>query len=180
MTNVNILNVSIERVKENELDSVYYIEKLSFRYPYPEPLLLFYYRIFPEGFLVAKLGDKIVGYIIFLIERNSIGHIISLAVHPDYRRRGIGYMLISSAISFLSSLNIKSVKLEVRVSNTAAIKLYEKVGFRKNKLLRRYYMDGEDGYLMIYSNLERPSSEVKRIPVNNRFGSDDYYQTSNR
>lgn len=142
--------VLITRAKEEDLDSVYYIEKLCFKNPYPIQLLLFYYRIFPEGFRIARIDNKIVGYIIFIIEKNEIGHIISLAVHPNYRRRKIGYKLISSAIKFLKMLDIKTIKLEVRVSNIPAINLYEKIGFKKIRILKKYYKDGEDGYQMIY------------------------------
>ncbi len=143
-------SIVITRAEEKDLSSVYYIEQKCFKYPYPFPLLLFYHKIFPEGFRIAKIGNEIVGYIIFIIEKDNVGHIISLAVHPDYRRRGIGYKLLLSAIKFLEMIDINVIKLEVRVSNIAAIKLYEKVGFIKTKILKKYYKDGEDGYQMLY------------------------------
>ena len=81
--------------------------------------------------------------------RGFEGHILSIAVHPDYRGLGVGEKVLRENIKRLKELGAKKVVLEVRVSNTVAIRLYKKVGFEVSGLLKNYYWDGEDAYKMI-------------------------------
>lgn len=76
------------------------------------------------------------------------GHIISVAVMPEFRRMAIGRTLVERAISALSSLSADECFLEVRVSNNAAIELYRKLGFEVTRTISRYYYDGSDAYVM--------------------------------
>jgi Acetyltransferases len=84
------------------------------------------------------------------------GHVVSIAVLENYRRRGIGkQLLLSSMQKMREAYGAEEVYLEVRVSNYPAISLYEKLGYRKVKLLKHYYADGEDAYLMAKSLVEQ-------------------------
>ncbi|PVU69042.1 ribosomal-protein-alanine acetyltransferase [Acidilobus sp. SCGC AC-742_M05] len=79
-----------------------------------------------------------------------VGHVISIAVLQEYRRRGIGSALMSEALKiFEEKYDVDSVYLEVRVSNQPAINMYEKFGFVKARIIRGYYRDGEDAYVMV-------------------------------
>ncbi|MFP3161793.1 MAG: N-acetyltransferase [Acidilobus sp.] len=79
-----------------------------------------------------------------------VGHVISIAVLQEYRRRGIGSALMSEALKiFEKKYDVDSVYLEVRVSNQPAINMYEKFGFVKARIIRGYYRDGEDAYVMV-------------------------------
>jgi len=79
-----------------------------------------------------------------------VGHVISIAVLQEYRRRGIGSALMSEALKiFEEKYDVDSVYLEVRVSNQPAINMYEKFGFVKARRIRGYYRDGEDAYVMV-------------------------------
>ncbi|WP_054842224.1 GNAT family N-acetyltransferase [Vulcanisaeta distributa] len=99
---------------------------------------------------IAFMDGKPVGYIISCIEGRSRGHVISVGgVLRDYRRMGIGGALMCRSICSMAERGIDHVILEVRVSNTPAITLYRKLGFDVNGVLRSYYNDGEDAYLMI-------------------------------
>ena len=112
----------------------------------------------PESFFVAELGSKVVGYIMCRVEFGfssfgglSIvkkGHIISIAVDKEHRRRGIGRALMEEALLGLRKRGCKEAYLEVRVSNTPAINLYSRLGFRVVKRIGGYYRDGEDAYVM--------------------------------
>ncbi|MEM3437096.1 MAG: ribosomal protein S18-alanine N-acetyltransferase [Nitrososphaerales archaeon] len=112
----------------------------------------------PEAFLIAEKNGVVVGYIMCRIEYGlSVlhkfglarkGHIVSLAVLEQHRRKGLGYSLVKEALQALKNKNCSEVFLEVRVSNLEAIKLYEKLGFKVISKLRWYYRDGEDAYLM--------------------------------
>jgi len=79
-----------------------------------------------------------------------VGHVISIAVLQEYRRRGIGSALMSEALKiFEEKYDVDSVYLEVRVSNQPAINMYERFGFVKARIIRGYYRDGEDAYVMV-------------------------------
>ncbi len=101
---------------------------------------------------IAYMGDKPVGYIISCIEGLGRGHVISVGVLRDYRRMGIGNALMCRSICAMAGRGVDHVILEVRVSNTPAIMLYKKLGFEVRDLLRSYYNDGEDAYLMVLEN----------------------------
>ncbi len=77
-------------------------------------------------------------------------HLISIAVLREYRRMGIGSALLKATIDeAVLDGNIASIYLEVRVSNEPAIRLYRKFGFREVRVIRGYYRDGEDAYVMV-------------------------------
>ena len=76
------------------------------------------------------------------------GHIVSVAVLPQYRRKGIGQALITEAMEGMRLYNAKQCFLEVRVTNTPAVDLYKKLGFQITRTIHGYYADGEDAYVM--------------------------------
>jgi len=75
-------------------------------------------------------------------------HILNVAVHPDFRRHGVGIFLMDAAISEATSRQASCVTLEVRRSNVAARKLYRKLNFEERRLRRHYYGPGEDAIVM--------------------------------
>ena len=85
---------------------------------------------------VAVEGDTVIGFLAFEQVLDE-GSIVEVAVHPDHRRRGIAKALITSAIH--SADGLKTVFLEVRESNTPAIKLYESLGFERIAVRKGYY-----------------------------------------
>ncbi|MEM0117316.1 MAG: ribosomal protein S18-alanine N-acetyltransferase [Conexivisphaerales archaeon] len=121
----------------------------------------FYYELlesFPEGFIVAQLGEKVVGYIMNRVEFGfsnmkslSIlrkGHVVSVAVLPEHRGKGLGRVLVEEGLRAAKEKGCREMYLEVRVTNSIAIRLYESLGFSIKQKLYRYYRDGEDAYLM--------------------------------
>jgi ribosomal-protein-alanine N-acetyltransferase len=130
--------IIISPMTEKDIQAVVEIENLSFKFPKPESV----FREDEHKYLVAKEEGKVVGYI--GIERilDEV-HIINMAVHPDYRGKGIGKRLMQHV------LNDEEVFfLEVRVSNETAQKVYERFGFKVISLRKGYYADGEDAYVM--------------------------------
>lgn len=76
------------------------------------------------------------------------GHIISLAVLSEHRKKGLAHNLLETVLSNISEYNVIESYLEVRVSNESAINLYQDFDFKISKTKRRYYRDEEDAYLM--------------------------------
>jgi len=79
------------------------------------------------------------------------GHIVSIAVLPAFRRQGIASELVKNSMKALKTeYNAKEIILEVRVTNLAAIRLYDKLGFSRIRTLQAYYRNGENAQLMAY------------------------------
>lgn len=112
----------------------------------------------PEAFIVAEVEKKLVGYIMCKIEYGfsnfkklgfvKKGHVVSVAVLPEFRQKGIGSALVEESMTGVKSKKSDELYLEVRCSNNEAIHLYEKLGFIIKQRLKAYYRDGEDAYLM--------------------------------
>lgn len=86
------------------------------------------------------------------------GHIVTVASHPELRRRGIGEMLVAEALDIARERGTGTVTLECRVSNTGAQALYDKYGFIRAGIRKRYYTDnGEDAVIMTTPALDDPA-----------------------
>jgi len=113
---------------------------------------------FPEAFIVAEENGKVAGYIMCRIEVGLSnfglgglirkGHVVSIAVMPQSRRKGIASALIKKALEGIEYYKGKQFFLEVRVTNEAGISLYKKLGFEITRTVNGYYSDGEDAYVM--------------------------------
>lgn len=137
----------IREFRRQDINRVLEIEQTSFKDPYPVNILMDIYNL-GAGFLVAQQDNIIEGYIIFWIRFENEGHIISIAVDQNYRRKDVGSMLVETALKIFKRYNITQIKLEVRVSNTGAIEFYKDMGFAEKEVLKNYYEDLEDAVLM--------------------------------
>ncbi|MEM1530044.1 MAG: ribosomal protein S18-alanine N-acetyltransferase [Candidatus Bathyarchaeia archaeon] len=147
---------TIRKFRPEDLNQVMYINQTCLPENYSTYFFVDLYTNFPETFIVAEEDGKVVGYIMCRIESGfsglsliKRGHVISIAVLPAYRRRGIGEALLKEALNaMVTHYGVKECYLEVRVSNTPAINLYKKMGFKIERTIWRYYADGENAYLM--------------------------------
>jgi [ribosomal protein S18]-alanine N-acetyltransferase len=82
-------------------------------------------------------------------------HIMVVAVHPDYSRRGLGRLMLAALLAAAAARGLERATLEVRISNEAAIGLYHQFGFEDVGVRRRYYADtGEDALIMWLDKLQ--------------------------
>ena len=124
------------------------IERASFgSEAWPRKYFLELYRDCRAFFVVAKVGGRIAGYAVACMAKRN-AEIASLAVHPDYRRRGVADALMRHTLRELGAAGVRRVELMVRTGNTAGAQLYRSLGFRRVRMVRRYYEDGGDGFLM--------------------------------
>ncbi len=140
-----------------DLTAVMNINKKYLPENYPASFFMRQHKDFPEAFLVAESEEKIIAYIMCRLERGisslhfkyrNKGHIVSIAVIPEYRKQKIGTNILRKAIEAVKQKGAKEIFLEVRVTNFPAIDLYEKEGFTKTKVIPGYYRDGESAYVM--------------------------------
>ncbi|HZS45213.1 MAG TPA: N-acetyltransferase [Blastocatellia bacterium] len=106
-------------------------------------------------------GGGMGGFVVSMVEPDNTGHIITLGVAPECRRRGYARWLMCEVERALAKRNVNLVRLEVRVTNHAAIKLYEGLGYTRVERLPIYYTNGDDGYLMV-KGLEPPEIRKSR------------------
>ncbi|MDO5793730.1 MAG: ribosomal protein S18-alanine N-acetyltransferase [Turicibacter sp.] len=103
-------------------------------------------KMFHYGIVIEET-DQVVGYLVgqIIFEMSDLYYV---AVHPNYRSRGYGKLLVDQFIHDAYKNDGDTMSLEVRMSNQAAISLYEKCGFISVGTRARYYADGEDALLM--------------------------------
>jgi len=142
-------DIRIRQARMCDLKDVYLIEVNSFPYPYTIEVFITFLVLYPQYFLVAESGGNVVGYIIGSVDSDGSGHVVSIAIHPMYRRRGIGKKLLLTLEELMRSNGIRRIKLEVSVNNEPAISLYKLMGYRIVDIIRNYYPDGSDAYVMV-------------------------------
>ncbi|MGQ9782216.1 MAG: ribosomal protein S18-alanine N-acetyltransferase [Nitrososphaeria archaeon] len=136
----------LRRCDIEDLDEVERIEKASFTRPFTRLTFYMLLKDCPDGFVLTEDEGKVIGYIVYSVSGKK-GCIVSLAVLPEHRNKGIGQMLLDNALEEFKS-KVDVVELQVSVSNFAAIGLYLKNGFVVSDVIPRYYPDGEDAYVM--------------------------------
>ena len=153
--------IVIEEMTLDDVDGVQEVERASF--PVPWPANAFRHELTQNKnarYLVAREGGHIVGHAgLWLMVDEA--HITTFAVHPDHRRRRIGERMLVRVFELAAALNAEWLTLEVRASNLAAQKLYEKYGFRRAGVRRRYYSDNNEDALIMWTERlrERPVRE---------------------
>ena len=131
-----------------DLEAVSAIENASFSSPWSAGSIID--AIGRHGYItrVAAAGDQIDGYII-AIQLAGEGQLLDIAVHPEQRRRWIGGGLMEELLRIMMEQGCRVLYLEVRASNIAAIRLYEKFGFTKISTRKGYYKNPvEDALIM--------------------------------
>ena len=149
------VRVLVTPMRIDHLPEVQAIEKASFTSPWPSHA----YRSELETnrlahYLVATVHDRVIAYggIWLMVDE---AHVTTFAVHPAWRRRSIGAVLLLALLDLAVDRQAREATLEVRLSNMAARKLYEKFGFRPVGVRPRYYSDdGEDALIMTTEPLD--------------------------
>lgn len=172
-----LLPFVVRRMHESDIPAVMAIEHRSFPSPWPESAYRYELRFGVDSFFYVlqhrdqeqpvpltwrerlkgalhRPAQPLLGYT-GLRFRSGDAHVSTIAVHPDWRGRGLGELLLLTAIDQAVKRGAQYVTLEVRSSNLVAQYLYTKVGFVRTGLRRAYYRDGEDAWLMTLGPLER-------------------------
>lgn len=133
----------------SDLDEIMTIERASFSYPWSPRFFLQELRVPCARSLLAVLGGKTVGYIVYWVLSSEVD-IHNLAVRPTCRQQGIGRSLLQGVVEEAKRNGASRVTLEVRKSNEAAQRLYHSLGFVARGVRKGYYSDdGEDALAMV-------------------------------
>jgi ribosomal-protein-alanine N-acetyltransferase len=149
---------TLRKFVPDDLQSVMQINRVCLPENYTDFFFIDLHQRFPETFIVADDEGKIGGYIMCRIEVGLSnfglgglvrkGHVVSIAVMPLSRHKGMASALIKRALEGIAYYKAKQGFLEVRVTNEPAIILYKKLGFEITRTINGYYSDGEDAYVM--------------------------------
>jgi ribosomal-protein-alanine N-acetyltransferase len=149
---------NLRKFKPDDLQSVMQINRETLPENYSDYFFMDLYERFPETFIVAEEEGKIAGYIMCRIEVGLSnfglgglirkGHVVSIAVLPIFRRKGVAKALLNTAMEGMRFYKAKQCYLEVRVTNDSGVALYKKLEFEVSRTVHGYYSDGEDAYVM--------------------------------
>jgi len=152
--------IEFRKLKLRDLNAIEEIERTS--YPTPWSRSMFAGELAKPSSIclgaVEAERDELVGYLI-ISRYVDAWHVMNIAVAPEYRRRGIGRSLMERLFEVTARDARRGYTLEVRVSNEAAIRLYEELGFKTRGIRRGYYTDNrEDALIMWKDPVREPAS----------------------
>ncbi len=134
--------------KESDLSAVLVIEQASFPLPWTEAAFRSEISNPCSWLWVVEERSIVTGYVCLWFIHDE-GQIVNVAVLPEYRRCGIGKMILHHVLQEATIRGIRSLSLEVRGSNLFAIDLYKSFGFKEVTIRKRYYENGEDALFMV-------------------------------
>lgn len=139
----------IDDVRRDDLDQIIQIEQDAFVTPWHVESLEAGLKRPRTVFIALRQGERILGYGLTWLVADEM-HILKLAVHKDFRRRGYGSMLIAETLRRGRDQSAHIAWLEVRPTNNAAQEMYKANGFRTAFLRKKYYSDtGEDAIILV-------------------------------
>ena len=138
----------ITRMAQCHVSQIADLERLCFNDPWSENSIASELNNKLSHWLVALDGEKVIGYV---GSQTVLGEtdMMNIAVHPDYRKRGIATELIQELINALNERNSHSLMLEVRESNDPAKELYLKMGFELVGIRKNYYRNPKENTLIL-------------------------------
>ena len=140
--------IKIRKARLADLDAIFSIVSSAFAYPWSREMIADELRGKPwSKTLLATRGKDKVGFAIYWIVADEM-HLLNFAVHPSWRRQGIGQMLMNNLINLMHEQNLCCILLEVRRSNDLAQSLYRNLGFEQIAVRQGYYSNKEDGLVM--------------------------------
>ena len=150
--------VIIDLMNNTDLPEVLAIERESFLSPWTEGMFTKELNSTHSVCLAVRVNVEensvIVAYIIFWLVADEV-HLHNLAVKKEYKRRGLAFGLMETMKSIAAENKIKAQTLEVRESNTEAIKLYRKCGFVVKGIRPLYYTDTKEDALIMWADVEK-------------------------
>lgn len=145
--------MTIEKMNAGQVAQIADLEKNCFSDPWSENSIAFELENKLAHWLVAQEGEMVAGYI---GSQTVMGEtdMMNVAVHPDFRRRGIAEALVKRLVEDLQAMESHCLTLEVRASNAPAIALYEKLGFSQIGRRKNYYRNPREDALILRKEWE--------------------------
>lgn len=150
----SVIDIDIEEATQENLDEILEIERSSYLAPWSRET--FSAELSENDFstiILARAKKRnicpgILGFCCYWVVSSEI-HITNIAVHHQYRRKGVAGQLLHHVIDAAEGTGAELLTLEVRMSNKNAQSLYKKFGFQKVAVRKKYYPDHEDALIML-------------------------------
>jgi len=154
-----MLEVELRRLELADLDAIERIERASYRTPWSRSMFASELAK-PSSLSFGAVDERgtLVGYLV-LSRYVDAWHVMNVAVAPERRRQGIASALLRRLFELTKDDALRGYTLEVRVSNTAAIALYERFGFRPKGVRRGYYTDNREDALIMWREADSADAE---------------------
>lgn len=141
-------NIEFERMNQSHISDVAEIERQCFSKPWSENAIAAELENDSAYFYVAKLCGEVIGYIGMHCAADEC-YVANVGVLKKYRQMGVGSALIKYAADTARQMKMSFISLEVRPSNTEAVRIYERFGFERVGLRKNFYSEPkEDGLIM--------------------------------
>jgi ribosomal-protein-alanine N-acetyltransferase len=139
---------TLRACRYRDLNHILALEEVAFAdSPYSRPDFIYLLRRARDGFMIAEEDGRLLGYVIAVGE-GGVGMIQSIAVSPEFRKKGVGEVLMKSAVDHLAKY--EQICLLVDTNNMAAISLYYKFSFEETgRIIKGYYRNGDDAVEMV-------------------------------
>jgi ribosomal-protein-alanine N-acetyltransferase len=144
------VNVELRRLEARDLDLVEEIERASYPTPWSRSMFDAELRKASSLAIGAFTADDVLVGFAFVSRYVDAWHVMNVAVADAYRRRGIASTLLERLFDLTAADPRRGYTLEVRVSNTGAIRLYERLGFEARGVRRGYYTDNREDALIMW------------------------------
>jgi len=142
----------IKWTMRKDLPQMISIEGFCFEFPWDEQIFVEYLRKRNIIGMCYKDNEIVKGFIIYCLQKNHL-EILSLAVHPNYQRQGIGKALLDKIVSKIDGERRRFISLNIRETNMGGLKFFAKYGFKAVELVRDFYDDtSEDSIVMELRN----------------------------
>lgn len=143
------MNLVIDFMKEEDIDDILDISSLSFSISWSKDSYTQELTNPIARYLVGKIDNKVVGFVGTWIVLDE-AHITNIAIHPNYRKQGIGSKLLSEFLDYCKNQGCIAFTLEVRSGNKAAKALYEKHNFKQEGIRKGYYEDNKEDAIIMW------------------------------
>lgn len=143
--------ITVREMKEKDIEDILEMERECFATPWSRESFEMELKNKFARYVVAEIDGKVVGYggLWLIIDE---GHITNIAVLEEYRKMDVGSHILSGLIAISLRRDIRSMTLEVRESNVAAIRLYEKYDFKEAGIRPKYYADNNEDAIIMWLN----------------------------
>ncbi|HHT65460.1 MAG: ribosomal protein S18-alanine N-acetyltransferase [Caldicoprobacterales bacterium] len=134
-----------------DIDEVHKLEKMCFPIPWSrEALRMEVEQNQCARYFSVRADKQLIGYggMWMILDE---AHITNIAVHPDYRRQGVGRLIMETLMKEAVRMGMERMTLEVRVSNKAAVSLYKSLGFEEGGIRKEYYANNREDALIMWN-----------------------------
>ncbi|MBJ7347272.1 MAG: ribosomal protein S18-alanine N-acetyltransferase [Thermoleophilaceae bacterium] len=141
--------VVVRKLEMADVPDARLIEQQSFSSPWSAPMFVLELTKSSSICLGAEIGGELIGYL-FATNYAAVWHVMNVSVSPTHRRAGVASKLMDELFRLTNASGKTQYTLEVRVSNTAALEMYRRCGFRSAGIRPGYYADNREDALIMW------------------------------